>query len=74
MKKFDDKNYWINDEFVKKGVSEKKLIEKWIIELGEEIVEKMIHNKFNKLINESVDDNLYKRGFREKVIYRKYKK
>jgi hypothetical protein len=74
MKEFDSKNYWLSDDFVKKSVSERKLIEKWVVELGEEIIEKMIKDKMSKLISESVDDNLYKRGFREKVIYRKYKK
>lgn len=74
MKKKGNNRNWLDDKFVKESVSKGELIEKWIKELGEEIVENLIKEKMSNLIDEGVDKNLYDRGFKLKTIYRSRKK
>ena len=57
IKKRKKKN-WLTDEFVKESVSNKTLVGKWIIEIGENIVEDMLREKFVRMIKKSNRDGI----------------
>lgn len=70
MKKFNTKDYWLNDKSVKEGVSKKEVVSKMIVELGEKLIGEMLLEKYQNMVEESIDKNLTQRGFTERTIYK----
>ena len=50
MKRFDDKNYWLKKIEVKEMCSDKGLVEKMIVDIGKDIINKMMLEKYNQLV------------------------
>ena len=70
MKKFNTKDYWLNDKSVKEGISKKEVVSKMIVELGEKLIGEMLLEKYQNMVEESIDKNLTQRGFTERTIYK----
>lgn len=73
-----DKNkFWLKDIYVKEGVSDKKVIEQLIRDIGEDIITKMIKDKYTKMVVESVSSEIDKKleniTFVPKTIYKSKK-
>ena len=50
MKKIKDKKFWLKDFLIKESVSKKSVVSNLIVEIGEEILEKIIKEKYSKMI------------------------
>ena len=73
----DKKKYWLKDIYVKEGVSHHKVVENLIKEIGENIIEDMIKEKYTKMVVESVSNEIDKKleniTFVPKIIYKNKK-
>ena len=54
MRRFNDKKYWLKDLEVKEGVSDKKVVEKMIIDIGRDICNDLMLRKYKKIV---IDNN-----------------
>ena len=52
---------WISKRFMQESVSQRKVVENLIKEIGEDIIEKMIKEKYTKMVVESVSDEIDKK-------------
>jgi hypothetical protein len=50
MRRFDDKKYWLKDLEVKESVSDRKVVEKMIIDIGKNICNDMMLRKYKKIV------------------------
>ena len=50
MRKFDESKYWLKDLSVKESVSDKKVVSNMIIDLGKNILNDMLLEKYNKMV------------------------
>jgi uncharacterized protein YaaW (UPF0174 family) len=68
---------WINKRFMQESVSQRKVVENLIKEIGEDIIEKMIKEKYTKMVVESVSDEIDKKlekiTFIPRTIYKSKK-
>ena len=68
---------WISKRFMQESVSQRKVVENLIKEIGEDIIEKMIKEKYTKLVVESVSDEIDKKleniTFIPRTIYKSKK-
>ena len=67
--------FWLKDIFIKQGVSERKVVERMIRDIGEDIIADMIKEKYTKMVSESVSDEIEKKlsniTFVPRTIYKK---
>jgi hypothetical protein len=54
MKRFDDKGYWLKKMEVKEMCSERDLVERMIIDIGKDICNDLIKEKYSKMVINSV--------------------
>ena len=68
---------WISKRFMQESVSQRKVVENLIKEIGEDIIEKMIKEKYTKMVVESVSDEIDKKleniTFIPRTIYKSKK-
>lgn len=50
MRRFDESKYWLKSNEVKVGMSQKKVVEKMIIGIGEKLLNEMMLEKYRKLV------------------------
>ena len=50
MKKFNDRDYWLKKMEVKEMCSERKLVEKMIIDIGRDICNDLIKEKYSRMV------------------------
>ena len=55
-----DKKRWITQDDIKIPMSDRKVVEKMIVDIGRGILEKLLLEKYNKLIEESVSNEIDK--------------
>jgi hypothetical protein len=73
----DKKKYWLKDIYVKEGVSDNKVVIQLIKDIGEDIITKMIKEKYTKMVVESVSNEIDKKleniTFVPRTIYKNKK-
>ena len=50
MRRFNERKYWLKDLEVKESVSDKKVVEKMIIDIGEKLCNEMMLEKYKNLV------------------------
>lgn len=50
MKRFNDRKYWLKDLEVKESVSNRKVVENMIKDIGEKLVNDMMLEKYKKIV------------------------
>ena len=54
MKKFNEKKYWLKDNYVKECVSNKKVVSNLILKIGEDLLNKMMLEKYSKMVRDGI--------------------